>query len=328
VIYFVTTRAHAYTIKRHLEAWGRDLVGHVRPVSYRKLFGASRHPRGIYLLTDIERLGPRAIERAGALYRRLRAEGSIVLNDPVNVRRRADLLQTLHAAGINRFRVFLTTDALDGVRYPVFLRCADDHRGNRSDLLTTPDELREAIAEHSRTRWLFRDEHGKFRFFRSGPRRRGELLITEFCDTANSSGVYRKYSAFALAGQIVPRHLFFGTQWMLKAPELISPETIEEEKRYVANNPHAFELREIFSLARIDYGRIDYSVCNGQIQVWEINTNPMITHPSDARVAARIPVQVDFSRRLAAVFRELEQLLTRRCAGQVAQRNGKLFVAG
>jgi hypothetical protein len=178
--------------------------------------------------------------------------------------------------------------------------------------LTTSDELRKAISEHSRTRWLFRDEHGKIRFFRWGPRRRRELLVTEFCDTADSNGVYRKYSAFALAGRIVPRHVFFGSQWMLKAAEMLTPETIEEEHRYIARNPHAVELREIFSLARIDYGRIDYSVCNGQIQVWEINTNPMITHRSDGRVASRIRVQDEFSRRLTAVFRELEQMLVAR----------------
>ena len=41
-------------------------------------------------------------------------------------------------------------------------------------------------------------------------------------------------------------------------------------------NPHEAELRAIFKLARIDYGRIDYGIKDGQIQVWEINTNPML----------------------------------------------------
>jgi hypothetical protein len=321
VIYFVTTSGHGYTIERHLEAWGRELAGRVQPMSYRQLLSTRRHPRGLYLLTDIERLGRRISEQAAVLYRRLRSDGSIVLNDPAQVRKRADLLRTLHSAGINRFRAFRATDALDDLRYPVFLRCADDHRGSRSSLLSGPAELHAAIASQSRTRFFFRDEHSKFRFFRWGPRRRRELLVTEFCDTADSSGVYRKYSAFALAGRIVPRHLFFGTQWMLKAPERITPETVEEEKAYVAQNPHAVELREIFALARIDYGRIDYGVCNGRIQVWEINTNPMITHPSDARVAQRIPVQEAFARRFAAVLRELEQMqLARRYSGQRSER--------
>ncbi len=44
-------------------------------------------------------------------------------------------------------------------------------------------------------------------------------------------------------------------------------------KRYFKINPHEPELREIFRLAKIQYGRVDYSILNGTIQVWEINTN-------------------------------------------------------
>lgn len=312
MIHFATTSGHSYTIEHHLKAWGRDLVGRLRTVCYRQLLSEAKHPRGIYVFADIERLGTKQKDRAAELYRRLRAAGSIVLNDPAEVKLRAELLTTLHEGGVNRFGVHRANDDLSAVRYPVFLRCANDHRGSRTKLLTGPDELRAAIADQSRTRILFRDEQGKFRAFRWGPRRRRELLITEFCDTADSMGVYRKYSAFAVAGRIVPRHLFFSDKWMLKAPKLITPETVEEERRYVARNPHAVELREIFSLARIDYGRIDYGVCNGKIQVWEINTNPMITHPKDARIAQRLMVQENFSRRLSGVFRELEQMLLAR----------------
>ena len=56
---------------------------------------------------------------------------------------------------------------------------------------------------------------------------------------------------------------------------------IRAEARYVAENPHADEIRKIFEIARIDYGRIDYSLKNGQIRVWEINTNPVIAAPKN-----------------------------------------------
>jgi hypothetical protein len=46
---------------------------------------------------------------------------------------------------------------------------------------------------------------------------------------------------------------------------------------YLQAHPHEAELRKIFDLANIEYGRIDYSLLNGKIQVWEINTNPNIT---------------------------------------------------
>jgi hypothetical protein len=276
------------------------------------MLDATSYPRGIYVFADIERLGTRATCHAAELYRRLRFEGSIVLNDPAKVRLRADLLQSLSDADINQFRCYGVNESLDEVRFPVFLRCANDHRGNRTGLLATADQLRAEIANQVRTRFCFHDEHGKFRVFRWGPTRRRELLITEFCDTADSNGIYRKYSAFALAGRIVPRHVFFGTRWMLKAPELLTEEFIAEERKVVLSNPHATELREIFAIARIEYGRIDYGLHNGNIQVWEINTNPMITHRSDARVPERVPVQEEFSRRLSSAFRELEQVLLER----------------
>ena len=321
MIYFITTGAHSYTIERHLQAWGRELVGRVQPVSYQRLFSATNFPRGIYLFTDIERLGKRIASRAAEIYRRLRFEGSIVLNDPSKVCRRIELLHTLHETGVNKFRCYRADDPLGEVRFPVFLRCANDHRGNRTGLITGQAELQAAIAHQSRTQFLFRDEHGKFRVFRWGPSRRRELLITEFCDTSDTHGVFRKYSAFALAGRIVPRHLFFGTQWMLKGPDLIAEDYVAEEWKYVRGNPHAAELRDIFSLARIDYGRIDYGLHQGNIQVWEINTNPMITHPADARVAERVPVQEEFSHRLSIAFRELEhQLLERRHAKHTPER--------
>ena len=34
------------------------------------------------------------------------------------------------------------------------------------------------------------------------------------------------------------------------------------------------QLREIFDLAQIEYGRIDYGMLDGKVQCWEINTNP------------------------------------------------------
>ncbi len=35
-------------------------------------------------------------------------------------------------------------------------------------------------------------------------------------------------------------------------------------------------MQQVFQRAGIDYGRIDYTVANGRIQVFEINTNPVV----------------------------------------------------
>ena len=55
-----------------------------------------------------------------------------------------------------------------------------------------------------------------------------------------------------------------------------TPQLLEKERRYLETNPHEQDLREFFKLARIDYGKIDYSILGDRLQVWEINTNPHI----------------------------------------------------
>jgi len=51
---------------------------------------------------------------------------------------------------------------------------------------------------------------------------------------------------------------------------------LDEEMHYLQSNPHQAELRRIFDLANIRFGRIDYAVADRCIQVWEINTNPRL----------------------------------------------------
>src|SRR2546430_577175 len=103
-----------------------------------------------------------------------------------------------------------------------------------------------------------------------------ELLVTEFCDTADGAGIYRKFSAFIVGDRVVPRHVFFSRRWMLKVPDLVTDALVAEERTYVETNPHEHELRAIFDLAGLEWGRIDYGVRDGALQIWEINTNPQL----------------------------------------------------
>jgi hypothetical protein len=45
------------------------------------------------------------------------------------------------------------------------------------------------------------------------------------------------------------------------------------------DNPHKEKLLEIFRLAGIGFGRIDYGIKDGNIQTWEINTLPTFGRP-------------------------------------------------
>jgi hypothetical protein len=138
-----------------------------------------------------------------------------------------------------------------------------------------------------------------------------ELIVVEFCDTADAAGKYRKYAAFVVADQVIPRSLSFGTNWMLKhGTSEFSVAMATEERDYLLGNPHREALRELFALAGIEYGRMDYALRGDAIEVWEINLNPTIgrgRQKSASKIAA--DVQVIRSEGRDAFFRSFESAL-------------------
>src|SRR5690606_31029109 len=57
---------------------------------------------------------------------------------------------------------------------------------------------------------------------------------------------------------------------------------LAEDRRFRRRNPHRAELRQVFDLAHVDFGRADYGMYEGRLQIWEINTNPTVLAPRDA----------------------------------------------
>jgi hypothetical protein len=96
---------------------------------------------------------------------------------------------------------------------------------------------------------------------------------------------------FSIAGRLVPRHVLFSTNWVTKHPDISDEATACEEARFIARFPHSEVIENAFHLAGIDYGRIDYGMHEGRIQVWEINTNPIIIPPRERIAAERLPSQ-------------------------------------
>ena len=139
---------------------------------------------------------------------------------------------------------------------------------------------------------------------------REDKIIVEFCDTADSAGIYRKYSAFNIDGTIIPRHVCSSRDWQVKYPDLSSPELIQEELDFISHNGHQAELKRIFALAGIRYGRIDYGMRNGSIQVWEINTNPRIASFVSAENPARKKTHNRFIERFNQAFETLDNRST------------------
>jgi hypothetical protein len=260
MIYFATTRDNDRTIHKYLEGHGAPLASRITPVWYEQILAAETLPAGTWCFADLELLSDPERETAARVWQGLDARGCRLLNHPTRSLRRYDLLRALHAAGSNRFNVHHPGDLAAAIRLPVFLHGEHDHLGRRSDLLHTREELEAALETLQR----------------SGERLDAQL-VTEFCDTRDADGIYRKYAAFIVGDTILPRHLFFEQDWQVKKARLITDAFVREERSYVDTNPHEKRLREIFALACINYGRIDYSLQGGEIQVWEINTNPVIT---------------------------------------------------
>jgi len=75
----------------------------------------------------------------------------------------------------------------------------------------------------------------------------------------------------------------------VKHLDLNDEEHLEQERVHVATNPHVELLRPLFDAAAVDYGRIDYSLLGDRVQVWEINTNPTILLPPQAKVSRGAP---------------------------------------
>jgi hypothetical protein len=296
VIVYLVTAKHSYTMRRYLRTWGRPLASRIQIFFYDLLTRRHRRRGGTYIFSDIERLSSERTELAAEVWERLSHEGEDVqlLNHPSSVLRRSELLEVLHRRGFNEFQAYRVSDGRKPTRFPVFLRHAKKHSASMTPLLRTETELERAISETLSRGY--------------GPR---DLLVVEFCDTSDSAGIFRKYSAFGIRGEIVPRHLIFSDRWVVKLPHLLDEQKLREERDYLERNPHAEFLREIFRVARIDYGRVDYALLDGRPQVWEINTNPMVMLRPSQYQRQHLPAQELFAREIGSAFESLNASFTR-----------------
>lgn len=267
MIWYLVTAPHAYTVSEHLRGgWGTALRKRMVVMPYGLLTGVSAMLPGSYVFSDLERLDPLPRKVLGKVWTRLQSAGCRLLNHPERSLRRLELLDALYTQGSNRFRAFRAETPGEPWRYPVFVRQEKEHSGAQSPLLHDAASVRAVLLR------LVLAGHAL-----------SDLLVVEMCNTADTSGIYRKYSAFRIGDRIVPRHVLFSRNWMLKDMDLLDASHREEIVAYCRDNPHESALRSLFDRAQIQYGRIDYALDReGRIQVWEINTNPQIMRAPEA----------------------------------------------
>ncbi|HEY1383809.1 MAG TPA: hypothetical protein VGF43_09345 [Dongiaceae bacterium] len=263
MLYYVARELHRYTIDEFIEYFGRcglKAPAFLRVLGYETLFANRRAPIANYVFTDIDRLSGFEIDAATEIARAVSAAApeAAIMNWPNRVLGRYALLRRLHDAGMNSFGVWRLDEERKPTRYPVFIRREQDALGPESALLKNEEEYRAAVDA----------------LLESGKGLGGRIAV-EFCQQRGTDGLYRKYGAFCFRGRIVPQHLFLSSDWIVKRSAIeVTPAMIQEEEEYVFGNPHAEQLRAIFELAHTDFGRIDYAIVNGHIEVFEINTNP------------------------------------------------------
>jgi hypothetical protein len=292
MIYLVTLQTRDGATQSIVRGFAREIPS-LRCMSYERLFRDLRAPIGHYLFSDLDMLSHYEREVVVAISDALRSGDPTVriLNDPRRLFERYPLLRMLEREGINRF----TVTRLDGgerpARFPVFIRCEDNHFGPETGLLHDAKEFDEATAALCKQGKLLK-----------------RRIAVEFCAQRDPDGLYRKYGVFNIGGAPIPYHVLRSEHWLVKR-RANNPQDFAEELAFVKSNPHSESVARIFALAGIDYGRMDYTIVDGRVQVYEINTNPRLPDFSARRVD-RDPIKAERAQisrdRFVAAFRELD----------------------
>lgn len=270
MIRFAMTRGHEHT----LDPVRRDPTApRIEIARYDRLIRSRSLPRVPHVFTDLDRLDPWTLELAGVIHRGLARAGVPVLNDPARVKTRFALLRALHEAGLNDFNAYRPEEGIWPERYPVFLRRDAGHGAPLSDLLQDRDALEAAI---------------EAALANGTPE--SSLVIVEYCAEPVAPDLYRKLAAQRVGDRVFQQISVYHFRWLVKygkrnfATEAFYRRDLEEAR----TNPHAEALWPAFEIAGIEWGRADFGIVGGRIQVYEINTNPQLfgagDHPSPFRV--------------------------------------------
>jgi len=269
MIVFLVSVPHAYTVRALL---GNRHGVTVDCLSYMRLSELRTLPRATYVFTDLDRLATETLRYAATVYRQLRQHGLLVLNDPARILSRYGLLRRLFLSGFNQFNAYRVEDGTRPTRWPVFLRTEGDHIIPRPELFETWEALQRGIGEAV-------DQGVPF----------SRLLIVEFAAQPVRPGHYRKFSCFRIGQASFAHWCVDDNQWIAKIGrrDITPPELYDEELRIVRENPYGPAVAAAFDVAGIEYGRADFGLVNGKVQLYEINSNPEMgfgdDHPSAVR---------------------------------------------
>ena len=270
MIHYFICRGYGFTV-RPLQRDAR--APKIVTLPYDKALDETELPRATYIFTDIERLSSSDRVAAGRLYRKLETSGCRVLNDPRRVKTRLPLLRRLHDEGVNAFNVY-TLDEIDApMHFPVFVRVSDDHGGPLTDLIFDHETLKRAIEALVELGYP-----------------PATLIVTEYAAEPLGPGIFRKLSVFRVGEHFLPHPCVHDTSWTIKwgRTGVATSELYDEELEIIKTNPFADQMRRVFEIGGIDFGRVDFSLVDGRPCIYEINTNPTLAGPAAHPVPQRV----------------------------------------
>ena len=192
MIYYFLRAQHANTVNPFLRDWQRSLARSLQIVSYESLSRFTTMPKGTYIFTDIDRLSPLERQIVAEVWTQLEAYGPEVrlMNHPLRVLNRYDLLRKLYELGINEYNVYRLSETRTPERFPVFLRLESDHNGPKSPLIQTQSDLDRACLEAV---MMGLDPN--------------DVMIVEYSHSADEHGWFRKYDVYRVGDRFIARNL-------------------------------------------------------------------------------------------------------------------------
>jgi hypothetical protein len=272
MIYFLITRRNRHPIENLLQSGENHFVDRIRIIYYEDLSPLRNLKAGTFIFSDFDFLLPKQLDVVKKIYEQIRQHYPYLklFNDPGKVLLRYDLLKKMHFLGMNKFNVARASGPFEHLHLPVFIREANRHKGPLTKLM------------HS-----FPEVHKHIRLLKLLGYSPSDLVVIEYIDVSDASGIYNKCSAFVLGDTVMPRYLNYKRNWMVKSDLAPNDELMQSKQqdveKYMKDNPHAEWIQKIFELAGITYGRADYSLLNYEPQLWEINLNPAFVQPPKKR---------------------------------------------
>jgi hypothetical protein len=83
-----------------------------------------------------------------------------------------------------------------------------------------------------------------------------------------------KYGCFRVGDAIMPQNRLVGRQWCVKKFDYFDETVVARDLAYVRSDAHNETVRRVFDIANVEYGRVDYSIVDGRLEFYELNTNP------------------------------------------------------